>query len=110
VQVKVSILDRDPRILPEMAARVDILEPQAAAQEPAGPPRIRVPAAAVRVDGGQTVVWVVRQGELEQRSVQAGPVSGGFREIRSGLSGGELLLVSGVDSPRPGMAVKVTKP
>ncbi len=108
VQVKVSILDRDPRILPEMAARVDFLEPEAAAPGPAAAvPRIRAPAAAVRVENGQTVVWIVRDGRLEQRAVQAGPVSGGFREIRSGLSGGELLLVSGVDAPRPGMSVKV---
>jgi RND family efflux transporter MFP subunit len=108
VQVKVSILDRDPRILPEMAARVDFLEPQATVPGlAAAAPRIRVPAAAVRVENGETVVWVVREGRLEPRTVQAGPVSAGFREIRSGLSGGELLLVSGVDAPRTGMAVKV---
>jgi hypothetical protein len=38
--------------------------------------------------------------------VDAGPVSGGYREIRSGLSGGELLLIDGVDAPRAGMRVK----
>jgi RND family efflux transporter MFP subunit len=113
VQVKVSILDRDPRILPEMGARVDFLEPEARlASGPvaAGPPRIRVPVAAVRETGGQTVVWIVRDGRLESRAVQAGPASGGFREIRSGVSGGELLLVGGVDAPRAGMRVKVTNP
>ena len=107
VQVKVSILDHDPRILPEMGARVDFLEPEAPAPGAAAPSRIRVPAVAVRVEGGQSVVWLVRQGRLEPRPVQAGPVSGGFREIRSGLAGGELLLVGGVDAPRAGMAVKV---
>ena len=107
VQVKVSILDRDPRILPEMGARVDFLEPDTAhTAGAAAAPRIRVPAAAVREENGQAIVWLVRQGRLEQRSVQAGPVSGGFREIRSGLAGGELLLVSGVDVPRPGLRVK----
>ena len=52
----------------------------------------------------------VRQGELEPRVVQAGPASGGFREIRSGLAGGELLLAGGVESPRAGMRVKVSNP
>jgi hypothetical protein len=33
-------------------------------------------------------------------------VSGGFREIRSGLAGGELLLTGGVDAPKPGLRVK----
>jgi len=40
------------------------------------------------------------------RAVQAGPVSAGFREIRSGLSGGELLMVGGVETPAAGMRVK----
>jgi RND family efflux transporter MFP subunit len=106
VQVKVAITDRDPRILPEMGARVDFLEPEAPrAAAPAGAPRIRVPAAAVRTDAGQSVVWLVREGRLERRQVDAGPVSGGFREIRSGLAGGEMLLMSGVETPQAGMRV-----
>ncbi|MGH9258699.1 MAG: efflux RND transporter periplasmic adaptor subunit [Acidimicrobiales bacterium] len=113
VQVKVGITDRDPRILPEMGARVDFLEPErgeAEAPGAAAPLRIRVPAAAVREQGGQAVVWLVRQGRLEPREVQAGPVSGGFREIRSGLAGGELLLLAGVETPRAGMRVQVPTP
>ena len=109
VQVKVAIDDRDPRILPEMGARVDFLEPRAPATSSAAPaPGIRVPAEAVRESGGQTVVWIVRDGRLESRPVQAGPASAGFREIRSGLNGGELLLLSGVEVPQAGMRVKVT--
>ncbi|HWB43556.1 MAG TPA: efflux RND transporter periplasmic adaptor subunit [Gemmatimonadales bacterium] len=110
VQVKVSIVDRDPRILPEMGARVDFLEDSVAtagAAAPAGPPRFRVPAAAVREAGGESVVWLVRNGRLEPRTVQAGPVSAGFREIRSGLAGGEQLLVGGVEEPEAGMRVEV---
>jgi len=109
VQVKVAITDHDPRILPEMGARVDFLEPdtvRATGANTPAPPVIRVPAAAVREDQGQSIVWLVREGRLERRPVQAGPVSGGFREIRSGLAGGEMLLVSGVETPRPGMRVK----
>jgi RND family efflux transporter MFP subunit len=108
VQVKVSIVDRDPRILPEMGARVDFLDTThvASGAAPSGPPRFRVPAAAVRELNGQSVVWLVRNGRLESRQVDAGPVSGGFREIRSGLSGGELLLTGELDAPTAGMRVK----
>lgn len=110
VQVKVSIADRDPRILPEMGAKVDFLEPDSTGPATAGAvakPVIRVPAAAVKVDGGTSVVWVVREGKLVRRPVQTGPVSGGFLEVRSGLNGGEQLLVGGVESPAEGMRVKV---
>jgi HlyD family secretion protein len=106
VQVKVGILDHDSRILPEMGARVDFLDTARVTAASPGPARFRVPAAAVREMNGQTVVWLVREGRLEPRQVEASPVSGGFREIRSGLTGGELLLVGGVEEPRQGMRVK----
>jgi RND family efflux transporter MFP subunit len=107
VQVKVSILDRDPRIFPEMGARVDFLgDTVRGAAASAGPARFRVPAAAVREVNGQATVWLVRDGRLESRTVDAGPVSGGYREIRSGLAGGELLMLEGVETPRAGMRVK----
>jgi RND family efflux transporter MFP subunit len=111
VQVKVTILDHDRRILPEMGARVDFLESATPRGEGAasGPPPVRVPAAAVRDRSGQSIVWLVRAGHLVSRAVDAGPVSGGFREVRSGLVGGELLLTAGVEEPKEGMAVEVRR-
>jgi RND family efflux transporter MFP subunit len=110
VQVKVSILDRDARILPEMGARVDFLTSDSAqagatAAGPVAAP-FRLPAAAVRDQGGRTVVWLVRDGKLAAREVEAGPVSAGFREISRGLSGGERVVTGGVETPKEGMRVK----
>jgi HlyD family secretion protein len=113
VQVKVSIDDHDPRILPEMGAKVDFLEPVAARAAGVDAPlrtSIRVPSAAVKIDGGASVVWLVRDGRLVRRVVTTGPVSGGFLEVRDGLNGGEQLLVGGVDAPTDGMRVKVQVP
>ena len=110
VQVKVAIHDHDARILPEMGAKVDFLAPDSQAVATAGaapPPVIRVPAAAVMTDAGTSVVWIVRDGRLVRRPVTTGPVSAGFLEVRSGLSGGEKLLVSGVAAPTDRMKVKV---
>jgi RND family efflux transporter MFP subunit len=111
VQVKVAIADRDSRILPEMGAKVEFLEeaaPAMPAGTPVAPARITVPAAAVRSEEGRAVVWIVRDGRLTRRDVDAGPVSGNLREIRSGLAGGELLLVGGLDNPREGQRVRVS--
>ena len=111
VQVKVAIVDSDPRILTEMGAKVEFLQAPrqavAGATEPVERPRIIVPAEAVRPQNGRDVVWIVRDGRLHSRDVDAGPVSGNFREIRSGLSGGEQLLVGGVETPKEGQRVKV---
>lgn len=111
VQVKVAIVDRDRRILPEMGAKVDFLAADTgrAMTTEGERPILRVPGAAVRDEGGASTVWLVRDGRLEKRTVQAGPVSAGFREVRSGLSGGEQLLMGGVETPREGMRVKIGK-
>jgi RND family efflux transporter MFP subunit len=110
VQVKVSIVDHDPRILPEMGARVDFMASDSAktGAPAAGPTaaRFRLPAAAVRDQGGRSVVWLVRDGKLAAREVEAGPVSAGFREISRGLSGGERVVTGGVETPKEGMRVK----
>src|SRR5258707_6688179 len=108
VQVKVSILDHDARILPEMGAKVDFLEPEHPRADAGAPARtsIRIPSAALKSDAGASYVWLVREGRLTKRPVTIGPVSGGFLEVRSGLSGGEQLLVGGVEVPSEGMRVK----
>src|SRR6476469_3449427 len=108
VQVKVSILDDDARILPEMGAKVDFLEPEQPRSAGSAPARtsIRIPSTALKSDGGASFVWLVRDGRLAKRPVTVGPVSGGFLEVRSGLSGGEQLLVGGADDPKEGMRVK----
>jgi RND family efflux transporter MFP subunit len=105
VQVKVSISDKDPRILPEMGARVEFLADTAAAE--AEPPRIFVPAEAVHTDGGATIVWVVREGKAWRVTIDAGPVSGGRREVRSGLSGGETIVTGPATELEDGGKVNV---
>ena len=109
VQVKVSIKDHDSRILPEMGAKVDFLTPDSGVKAVSVPasPVVRIPAAALKTDAGASVVWIVRDGRLVRRPVTSGPVSAGYTEIRSGLSGGEQLLVSGVETPVDHMKVKV---
>jgi len=107
VEVKVSILDRDPRILTEMGARVEFLEAESGPAAPTARRPISVPAEAVRTDGGETVVWLVQDGRLARRVVDAGPVSGGSREVRGGLSGGEVVLLSGVSAPTAGLRVTI---
>ncbi len=107
VQVKVRILEGDDRVLPEMAARVEVLEMAATGSQPDEPLRVFVPAAVVRDEAGQAFVWVVRNGAVTRTLVEAGPVSGGRREIRSGLSGGERVVTGGFEDLADGIVVEV---
>ena len=61
VKVRIALKSKDPRIVPDMGVRVSFLEEEkdkpAAAQQAA--PRTQLPAAALRKDGEQDIVFVV---------------------------------------------------
>ena len=106
VQVKVSILDRDPRILPEMGAKVVFVREQGAAVA-AAPVRVMVPGAAVVQGPGGARVWVISEGRVAARSVDVGPSRGDQVEIRSGLLGGESLVLGAPPGLKDGTRVRV---
>jgi RND family efflux transporter MFP subunit len=92
VQVKVAILDRDPRILPEMGAKV-VFEPAADSTRAGVPRRVWVPEDAVAQVGGRARVWVVEGGKATAREVETGAMRGEQIEITRGLAGGESVVV-----------------
>jgi RND family efflux transporter MFP subunit len=96
----------DPRILPDMGVKVSFLAerlPEAAAE---AKPRILVPKGAVRTDGGQSIVFVVREDRAERRAVKVGDTDGDRVEIVSGLSSGDRIVVEGHDGLADGSRVK----
>ena len=105
VLVKVSILDRDPRILPEMGARVVFLR-QA---NPAGaePHRVLVPESAVMRTGDAASVWVIESGRIARRPVTLGAGRGADLEVRDGLAGGERVVLRPPTGLKPGARVRV---
>ena len=105
VLVKVSILDHDPRILPEMGAKV-VFEAYEA-QAHAAPRRVFVPQAAITEAGGKAAVWVVEAGKVRQQYVDVGPQRGDRVEVRLGLAGGENLVLSAPAGLKNGSKVKV---
>ncbi len=104
VQVKVTILDKDKDLKPEMSARVQFLEKEAPA-EPATkadattkPPMqsiVSAPESALVTRDGKTVAFEVLEGKVKMRQVEVAGKSSGTARIKTGLYGGETL----VDSP-----------
>lgn len=107
VMVKVSILDRDPRILPEMGAKVVFLRDEDEAAVAAAPRRVRVPAAAVvRTEDG-AIVWVVQEDRVSRREIEVGPSNGDQIEVRRGLKGGEGVVLAPPAGLEDGARVRV---
>jgi RND family efflux transporter MFP subunit len=106
VQVKVSILDRDPRILPEMGAKVVFVR-EAGEAVATATPRVTVPQAAVVQGGDGAHVWVVAEQKAHRQNVDVGPARGDQLEIRGGLSGGESVVLNAPASLKDGARVRI---
>ena len=108
VKVRVALRQKDRRILPDMGVRVSFLSaPSAPGAPPAGRAGVLVPAAAVRVEGKAGVVFVFADDKVQRRSVTLGQSVGADRQVLSGLSAGERVVLSPPASLGDGTAVKL---
>ena len=89
-----------------MGAKVEFVRPEGVAAS-AIPVRITAPAAAV-VDGPAGArVWVVENEKVSPRTIELGVTRGDRIEVRSGLSGGERVVLSPPASLADGARVRV---
>ncbi|WP_460456919.1 efflux RND transporter periplasmic adaptor subunit [Arenimonas alkanexedens] len=95
VKVRIALLERDDRVVPDMGVRVSFLEDrsQAVADAPTVV-GVSVPAEAVAQREGRSVAFVVREGRASLRQVEAGETRDGRRRISRGLAVGEQVVVS----------------
>jgi HlyD family secretion protein len=105
VEVRVSILDADHLVKPEMTTSVTFQErraaekqtaaaPGAAAAPSVAPPVILVPKRTVTAQGGQSIVWVVNNGTVARRAVTLGADRLDQVEVKSGVVPGEMVVVN----------------
>jgi RND family efflux transporter MFP subunit len=99
VKVRVGFRQKDPRILPEMGARVSFLE-NAGVAEARTPLRraVVVPPEAVEVHGDAGTVFLLHGDRVEERAVKLGAQSAQGQVVLSGIEPGAKLAipVSGV--------------
>jgi len=107
VKVRVSFDKLDPRILPDMGVKVAFLDDTPVAKSKGSEARALIPKAAVRQDGGKSIVFLVSQHKLERRAVSLGAERGGDVEVMAGISPGDKLVVGGAENLRDGQAVEV---
>ena len=92
VKVRVGLDAKgDPRIVPDMGARVGFLEDAKPAQ--AAKPGVLAPAAAIVQRDGKDVAFVVVDGKAMQRTLALGRTLGEDREVLQGLAGGDAVVL-----------------
>lgn len=112
VKVRISFLKLDPRILPDMGVKVTFLgeEKHKSKDAAEAPNAVLVPALAVREDGGQKIVFLVKENHAERRAVTVGDARGADAEILGGLTAGDTVIVKGPADLRDGQSVEIRKP
>ena len=113
VKVRIGILQKDPRILPDMGAKVSFLNAQTKSVADASPPPITVPVATVHSADVDPHVFVVSDNKLAKLGVRLGARSGDQVTVLDGLRGGERLVSAVPGSPdtvlTAGTAVSVVR-
>jgi HlyD family secretion protein len=107
VMVKVAFLDKDPRILPEMSAKVAFLERPVQPGEQK--PRLALPPSSIATRNGKSVVYVVSQDHVVERPVTVGGKLGDMVEVTSGLKAGERIAIKPLDKLHDNTRVKVAE-
>jgi RND family efflux transporter MFP subunit len=105
VKVRIGFDQRDARVLPDMGVKVSFITDEPAS---ATTSLVEVPKNAVRRDGEQDVVYVVKDGKAERRAVRVATTQGEKVRIASGVSADEPVVIAGPDLA-DGESVRVKK-
>ncbi len=107
VKVRIAIKEKDARIVPDMGVRVSFLEvPKAeAAEQPRG---VRVPGAAiVQRDGAEVAFVLGEDNTVAQRALETGIALGNDRQVLSGVTAGETVVLDPPDTLANGARVRM---
>ncbi|OPY00768.1 MAG: Macrolide export protein MacA [Syntrophorhabdus sp. PtaB.Bin047] len=105
VMVKVNFDRLDPRILPEMSAKVAFLSRQVGTGEKT--PRTAVSGKAVVERKGGKYLFIVKDGKAVMTAVTTGDVFGDMVELRSGAASGDRVVLSPPGRLKNGSRVKI---
>jgi RND family efflux transporter MFP subunit len=106
VRVRIALLEKDARILPQMGVRVAFhgAADGAAARVQSA---VTVPSTAVQADGDMGVVFVIRDDVIERRAVRLGRREGDAWVVLSGLTPGMRVAIGDFAQLADGTRVRV---
>ena len=107
VKVRVGFDRIEPRILPEMAAKVAFRETGVAATASRS---VVVPKSAIQQQDGRDVVLVVQQGRVERRAVTVSGAQNDEALLSAGLTAGEKVVLDWPQGLKEGLTVKEKLP
>jgi len=108
VTVKVSILDKDKYLRPEMSCNVTFLQPQKRQSTNSAPQRIvTVPKDAIITRDGRQTVFAIEDNKARAMPVVTGADLHGQIIVKQGLAGGETIVNNPPQKLKDGDAIRV---
>jgi RND family efflux transporter MFP subunit len=104
IMVKIRFLQKDPRILPEMSAKVSFLSRSVRPEEDA--PKVAVSRSAVMNRQGQSLVYLIREGRAVETPIRLGTSLGEMVEVQSGVKPGDKIVVNPPSRLKDGAKIK----
>lgn len=104
VMTKIRFLEPDPRVLPEMSAKVSFLSREVAEAERA--PRLAVNPAVAVVRGGRNVAYRIDGDKVVELEIQTGARIGDLVEVLRGPQAGDKLVLRPGERLHDGAAIK----
>lgn len=108
IMVKVAFNDNDPRILPEMSAKVAFLSRPIKPEEMK--PRTALDRNAVINRSNKNVAFLVKEDEVVETTVSVGEQFGDMIEVLSGLKSGDKVVLKPLDKLKNGSKIKLPNP
>ena len=107
VKVRVALNVHDPRIVPDMGVRVSFLEKAQPANAAAPKSGVLAPASAIVSRDGADIAFVVEGDKTTRRIVKLGRTLVDDREVLSGLTAGDIVVIDPPKNLTDGTHVRV---
>jgi RND family efflux transporter MFP subunit len=107
VLVKVRFLDKDPRMLPDMSAKVSFLSRGLKPEE--RNPRVAVNGSALMRQDDKMYVFLLQGSNVKQTFVQLGEKLGDMMEIKTGLKPGDRVVIKPPKGLKAGSKIKIAE-
>jgi RND family efflux transporter MFP subunit len=109
VKVRITFDKIEDFILPDMGIKVSFLEDAPKEKASSAKPLATLTQDALRDDGSQKIVYLLKDDHAERRAVTIGKVHGSDVEILAGLNPGDIVIVKPPATLKDGQAVEVRK-
>jgi HlyD family secretion protein len=107
IMVKVSFLEKDNRVLPEMSAKVAFLSREVKPEEEK--PLTALASSAIVTRGGKSTVFIIRGNKAIESPVITGEKIGDMVEILQGLKPGDTVVLKPIEKMKDGAKIKIAE-